>query len=424
MAKNHSSQLLTQRWVSYGLLALVFLLAYFHRMAPAVLATELQMAFEASGTALGVLGAAYFFTYTAMQIPSGVLADTLGARLVVSLGSLVTGVGAIAFGWSDTLAGAIVGRLLVGFGVSFVYLSTLKIISEWFPARQFATMTGLTVLIGNVGGLIATRPLELASELVSWRSIFVALGVVSMVIGALVYLLVRNRPQDIGLAPVREVTEHHKTLNFWQGARQVLKERQTWLGFFISMGQGGMVFTFMGLWVSPYLRDVHQMTSLKSYHFAVLLIGFAIGAVAIGFISDRMGQRKMPMLMAFVANLICWVPVIGGWQMSPFLSFPWMAVLGFTSAGYILTLSIAKECNPAHLSGLSTGIVNTGTFFGAVVFQPLVGWLMDLSGGTIQNGIKVYALAEYQLGMGLLGAAIFVGFICAFWSKETHCRAV
>jgi MFS family permease len=85
----------------------------------------LQQAFSASGAALGGLAATYFYVYTLMQIPTGVLADTLGPRRIVALGGVIAGIGSLLFGLADTLAAASAGRLLVGLGVSVTFISLL-----------------------------------------------------------------------------------------------------------------------------------------------------------------------------------------------------------------------------------------------------------------------------------------------------------
>ena len=114
------------RWSIYTILVLTYMLVFFHRMAPAVISADLMKAFNTSGAALGSLAAMYFYIYTVMQIPAGVLADTLGARVTVTVGSLIAGAGSILFGLASTFAGVASGRALVGLGVSVVFVGLFK----------------------------------------------------------------------------------------------------------------------------------------------------------------------------------------------------------------------------------------------------------------------------------------------------------
>ncbi len=165
------------RWTAFALVAIAYTLSFFHRVAPAAISIELQAAFHTSATALGALAATYFYVYTVMQIPTGVLADTLGPRRIVCLGGLVAGVGAIIFGLAPTLLSASVGRLLVGLGVSVTFIALLKLNAVWFREREFATIAGLTVLLGNAGAIFAAAPLGWIVSIVSWRDVFVAIGI-------------------------------------------------------------------------------------------------------------------------------------------------------------------------------------------------------------------------------------------------------
>jgi len=109
------------KWSIFSVLIVTYILVYFHRMAPGVVSEYLMAAFQSTGTELGTLSAIYFFVYACMQIPSGVIADTLGTRTSVIGGNLVAGIGSIVFGMAGSFAVACVGRFLVGLGVSVVF---------------------------------------------------------------------------------------------------------------------------------------------------------------------------------------------------------------------------------------------------------------------------------------------------------------
>lgn len=202
---HQNRQYMRLRWAAFFIVGLAYVLSFFHRFAPAAISGELQAAFQTSGAELGGLAAMYFYVYTLMQVPTGILADTLGPRRVVTVGGAIAGVGSLLFGMADTLTAASVGRLLVGLGVSVIFISLLKLNSAWFHDRHFATMTGATILLGNVGSLLAAAPLAWALGYFSWRTLFAAVGVFSLLLAALAWWLVRDHPGKAGLPSLREL---------------------------------------------------------------------------------------------------------------------------------------------------------------------------------------------------------------------------
>jgi len=204
--------------------------------------------------------------------------------------------GALCFGLTNTLWIAGVGRFLLGMGVSVIFIAILKQTAHWFYDHQFATVTGLTILLGNLGGLAAATPLAWAMEIATWRSIVIVLAIISMAIGALIWLLVRDKPADAGLPSMRELEgkpEHSGFAGNWrQGLFAVIRNPDTWPGFFVSLGLGGTFFTLAGLWAVPFLRDVQGLDlAVAARHTTLLLLGFATGSMLLGFLSDRFGKR-------------------------------------------------------------------------------------------------------------------------------------
>lgn len=418
-------QLYRLRWTAFVIVGLAYILSFFHRFAPASIATDLQAAFAASGAQLGALAATYFYVYTLMQIPTGVLADTLGPRRIVALGGLIAGVGAILFGLADTLTLASAGRLLVGLGVSVTFIAMLKLNAAWFHDRQFATLTGLTILIGNVGSLLAASPLAWVLSYASWRTVFVAVGGLSLLLAVLAWLLVRNHPGEAGLPSLREIDgkpAHPPHQGHWyEGLLIVVKNRATWPGLWVNFGVSGTLFAFGGLWAVPYLQDVYGMVrSAATAHTSLLLAGFAVGAFFIGTLSDRLGKRKPVMIGAALLYNLCWLPLLFGWLTPGVTSHALFFAMGLGASGFTLTWSCAKEVNPHALSGMATSVVNTGAFLGTGILQPLVGWAIDTAqrnhGGTLR------ALADYQAGLAIMAGLALFGLLAAFFVRETYCR--
>ncbi|MFQ5658435.1 MAG: nitrate/nitrite transporter, partial [Candidatus Methylomirabilales bacterium] len=292
------------------------------------------------------------------------------------------------------------------------------------------TLSGLTILLGNLGAVLASAPLAWVLAYTSWRTVFVGVGIYSIVLGSLSWIMVRNTPAEAGLPSMREVDgrdPHSPHQGLWyHGLKQVMKNRETWPGFWPALGVAGTLFTFAGLWAVPYLYDVYGMSrAMAANHTALLLAGFAVGSFFAGSLSDRMGKRRPVIMTGVVVYSLCWLPMLLGWHLGLIASYSLFTLMGLSASGFTLAWASAKEVNPPALSGMATGVVNIGPFLGAAILQPLVGWAMDQGwDGTIVGGVRAYSLENYQVALGIMLAFSVIGLFGAFRIRETYCRYV
>lgn len=399
-----------------------YVLSFFQRFAPAGIAQDLAASFHTSAASLGILAATYFYVYTVMQIPTGVLVDTLGPRRILLFGGLVAGGGSLLFGLAETLKVALIGRTLVGLGVSVVFIAMLKIIAVWYEERRFATVVGLSMLIGNSGSVLAGVPLTALAQAIGWRGIFVGVGLLSLLLGAMCWLLVRDRPDT---DPVRPGPRLDRTQIF-NGLLTVLRNRATWPATGVNFGIAGSFFAFAGLWATPYLTQVHGLSrAAAASHLSLYFAGFAIGCLAIGGLSDRLGRRKPVALVGAHLYALLWLFWLAAVPIPLQLSLVLFGLMGVATASFTLTWACAKEVNPPHLSGMSTSVTNMGGFLGGAILQPLVGWIMDLSWqGTVSQGMRVYSANDFRVGLLPVAVVAWFGVLAAWKIRETGCRNI
>ena len=403
-----------------GVAIAAYLLSFFHRVAPAAISGDLQASFGIGGTQLGTLAATYFYVYTVMQIPTGVLADTLGPRRILWWGGLVAGAGALLFGLAPSFELAFAGRTLVGLGVSVTFIAMLKLLALGFDERRFATLTGLCMLIGNFGSILAGAPLAWATQAAGWRQVFVVVGVLSIL------LAFASR------AWVLETPSGKVDRAAWlTGLASVLRNRATWPGFFANTGLSGAFFAFAGLWAVPYLTQMQGMSRGEaSSHVSIYFLGFAIGSALWGRVSDSLGRRKPVALAVSGAHVLGWCAWLGatwggGGPLPVAATYALCGAMGLATAGFTLSWASAKEVNPPQLSGMATSVVNVGIFFGPAILQPLVGWVMERTwDGRMEAGVRIYSAAEWKNGMLLMTLAAAAGWIATLFVKETGCRNI
>lgn len=359
-----------------------------------------------------------------MQVPSGILADTLGPRKLFTAGAVVAGAGSALFGLAPDFGLALLGRFLVGLGVSVAFISVLKLNAAWFPERRFATMTGLLMFIGNMGGLLSAVPLGWAAAHGAWRSVFVGAGALSLLLAVLTWLFLRDNPRELGLPSMQQLEgnpEYPPARENWRAAlTTVLANRRTWPGFVMQLGLAGSYLSWAGLWAIPYLREVHGMPrQLAAWHISLMILCFALCSLAVGALSDRIGRRTPLMRALGLLFVLCWLPLLWGAHLPLPVSLGLFALMGVSISGITLVWPCAKEVNPPAYSGMSTSVVNTGGFIGPALLQPLVGLALDFS----SRG-AAHTPGDWRLGLGVLFAFAFFGWLSAFLVTETHCRNI
>ncbi len=415
---------LRRRTLALAIVIATYVLSFFQRFAPAGIATDLAAAFNTTASSLGALAATYFYVYTLMQVPTGILVDTLGPRRILLLGGVVGGAGSLLFGLAPGLALALVGRTLIGLGVSVTFIAMLKIIAVSFEERRFATLVGLAMLIGNLGSVLAGAPLSWLAQITPWRGIFVALAGVSVLLGIACWVLVRERAVAAGKPEPKTTFDRALVL---AGLRSVLANRATWPTVFVNFGVCGSFFAFAGLWATPFLMQAKGLPrAVAANHVSLYFVGFALGCVAIGALSDRLGKRKPVLIVASHLYVLFWLVLLSNLALPLSASYGLFALMGLVTAAFTLTWACVKEVNAPLLSGLSTSVTNMAGFLAGAVLQPLVGWVMDQSwqGGLTSEGARLFTPQDFHSGLLLLGAVAALGAIASWWIRETGCRNI
>ncbi len=377
----------------------MYVVSYFHRIAPAVLAKDLMASFAATGVEVATMAALYLYAFAAMQFVVGAAVDAWGPRRAVAAGAAVMAAGGTLFAAAHVLPVAYAARIIVGTGASVVFIGTLKQVGEWWKPDEFGTWSGLTQVAGNLGGLLAAAPLALAVSLVGWRATFSGVAMISLLLAGLCLALVRDRPEDAGFPPPAGRGPMPR-VSVVEGYRTVFGNRKTWPMFFVFFCQYGTLLSFSGLWAVPWMRDVYGMTSKESAEIVSLVgIGVIFGAPAAGFLSDKIFRsRRVPYILFTLIYTVVWacvsLPAAG--PPRAFLG-PLCFLVGLTASCFTLTWVLAREVNPPRFSGIATATVNAGGFLGAAIMQNVLGRILDARWlGVVENGARRYPAAGYH----------------------------
>ncbi len=414
-------------WFVWGLGALFYLAGFFQRVAPGVMTLELMQDFHISASGLGHLSGLYFYAYVAMQIPTGILADALGPRKLLTAGCLVAGVGTLLFALSSGFFLAGLGRLLIGGSVAVAFVGLLKLSSSWFPEKIYAFVGGNALSIGLIGAVTAGPPLRFLMDTFHWRMVIGVTGVMTLALGGLIWFVVRDWPQEKGYPGFTENLPPPIPLSgrsICQSLLKVAAFRNTWLLFIIPGGIVGCILTFSGLWGVPYLISHHQMSPARAAGLtSVLLVAWALGAPFFGWLSDYLGKRKPLYLIGSMVVAMGWALILFRESLSFQQLFLVFFVTGFFSGCMILGFAFARESVPPSLSGTVSGLTNMGVMMGPMFLQPAVGWILDRHWtGQLIKGVRVYSLDAYEIGFTPMMCWVLLSVLLLFFTKETHCR--
>jgi MFS family permease len=350
-----------------------------------------------------------------------------GPRRLLAFGSLVAGVGTVMFAVSPNLWWASAGRLLIGGSVAVAWVAILKLTTTWFPARQFAMMSGVGLLVGIVGAVTAGTPLRWLVDLFGWRSTIVVSAVSMLAVAVLIWIFVRDYPHEKGYVDFMTADSgpgRQGLVDILKGISNVFRYRNVALLFVIPAGLVGSVLTFSGLWGVPFLTMHHDLSPSQAAALtSTLMVAMAIGGPVAGWFSDRMGRRKPLYLATTAAALIGWLCIIYVRDLPLYTLVALLIMTGFSSGVVVISFAFAKETVPSTLAGTVTGVVNTGLMIGPMLLQPAVGWVLDVKWeGLQQGGVRVYGMEAFQAGFTLMPAWVGLSLILLFFTRETHCR--
>jgi predicted MFS family arabinose efflux permease len=372
--------------------ALGYFLSYVYRMVNAVLAPNLVADLGLEPAALGLLTSAYFLAFAAFQLPLGVLLDRFGPRRVEAALLLFAAAGAFVFSQAESLAALIVGRALIGLGVSACLMAAFKAFTQWLPPERLPLANGVQMVSGGMGALFATVPVEAALHVMDWRGVFAGLGALTVVAAAVIFFIVPRAHEQPTGESLREQ---------WQGVVTIYTSREFWRIAPLAIFVQAAFLSITGLWAGPWLRD---MAGFDRDSVAGALMGLAaammVGYFFYGLLTERLARRGIPpmtvVIWAMAAFMAVQALLIHGDILPPVLLW---VLFGFAGTACILPYAILSQTFPQGLAGRANTALNMPCFFGAFFAQWAIGALIGLWPETAAGG---YDPAGYRTGFGII----------------------
>jgi len=383
---------------------------------------DLMRDFGVSAAALGNLSAFYFYAYAMVQLPVGVMVDRWGPRRILTMGLVFAAVGGLLFARAEQIDTAYLGRFMVGAGVGFGFVCSLKLAANWFSPTRFAMLSGMTMMFGMVGGIAGQAPLSAAVEVFGWRSAMSVTAGFGLLLTASIWLIVRDHPsriEDGSAPPLHSDAVLH-------GLKKATRVRQTWVLAAIGFSMSAALLAFGALWSVPYLVQAYGLSGTQAAASAsLMLIGWAVGAPAVGWLSDHLKRRKPPLMITATAALVSIFFLI----YVPSLPLPVVEILffvnGIACGGTVLCFAVVREVNDSDAGGTATALVNTAVIISGALFQPAIGWLLDRNwDGAMEMGARIYSVETYQTALLTLPFCAAIAVVLSFLVRETYCEPV
>jgi sugar phosphate permease len=406
----------------WGLATLFYFNDNLLNVSPGAMATQLIDVFNISRSELGILSSCFLWSYGIMQIPAGLLMDSVGPRKVLTFASLSCVVGTMLFAIADTIQIACIGRILIGFGAAFAVVGCSKIAANWFAPRRFASFMGMMVAIGYLGGAFGLAGINLVVDVIGWQETLFLLAVVALVLAVLIWLFIRDQP-PVHLDYIPESAPSEK-VSVLTGLKEVVFCGQDWLASIYAGLMYVPTIAFGALWGAPYLIEAHGFAkSTAGILSSLVFVGWVFGGPVYGWVSDYIGRRNLPMYVANIATLIVSLWIIYGTNHSVVTVAIGMFLLGFFSCGFLLAFVVTREKNRPEIAGTAIGFVNTINTFSGAALQILIGWVLDMvaTDVIITESGKAFTLADYQKALMSIPICLVVALIALSRVKETYC---
>lgn len=406
----------SRRWIVFIFAGTLFILSQFYRSSVAVIAPNLIQDLVLDSWELSTISASFFYGFALMQIPVGIFLDSMGPRMTMTLLTSTAVAGAFVFSFGQSYHSLMLGRVLLGIGMACNFMGGLKLLTIWFDAKQFATLSSLIVSIGTAGNIAAATPLVLMVQFTGWRNAFMVIGSATLLIIIFFFLLVDDKPM-IPKAKGKKKTPGPGIKDTMKSAKTLFSQKDFWIISLATFCRYGIYAAVQSLWAGPYLTEVAGFSDIVTGNTLLIMnIGLIVGCPFSGYLSDTIFNSRKKIIipgmcgMAAVLWLLLFLP--GG--SSPIVISVLFFGFGlFSGSGQIMYAHV-KEHVPDQNAGMAMTAINFFTMTGVAVFLQGMGALMKILYPADSLGVPAFKSAFlFCAACLIIASAVYLG------TKET-----
>ncbi len=405
------SQQKSGAFLSVALCWMFYLFAYVIRVEPSVVAKSLIDEFGITSSIIGFLGSVAYLPYVAMQIPCGVIADKLGRKTVVSIGCSICSLGAFIFGSANSVLQLEVGRFLIGLSTSCAFLCCGKVATEFFDRRKYAIFMGIAMCMGCLGGIAGSSPTAYLVSQYGWRIATYVIATFGAVLSVLIILFMKKSPKI-------QVSEETHILT---GLKTIVKQPRAWvLGFY-----GAMTYLPLSalaeLWVVPFMEHRFGISTTKAASSSIIIfIGFALGSVVAAWVAEKINSYKKTIIVFTLGIAVAFGTAIYSDSIGFYVCLVLLFIGAICAGANNLVFPVAYSLVPPAYGGTSTGFTNALVMSSGILFQPLLGTILDFArnGLVDEAGAPIYNLTMYRSAFLAVIFGLFLAIISTFFIND------
>lgn len=380
-----------------------YFLSYLFRTVNAVAAPNLVADTGLGADALGFLTATYLAAFAVLQLPLGIALDRFGPRRVEAALLTVAAAGSLVFALAGGLAGLSLGRALIGAGVSCCMMASFKAFAMWFAPQRLPLVYACLLVFGALGAISATVPVEWFLGISDWRTLFVGLALLSLLVSLAVFTIVPDHAAPPGHPHLRDQL---------RGLRDVFRDRFFWGIAPLAAVSSGSSLAIIGLWSGPWLRDVAGLErAAVASHLLIAMAGMGIGFLAWGVLTDRLtrlGLRPVSVAGAGMIGFLLLLVALAAGVTGGGVLWLLLAALGFLASSGSLSYSILSQHFPRDLAGRANTAHNVLVFTAAFVLQWGIGGILHFWEDPATHH---YGPLGYRVAFGVVAALQAVALI-------------
>jgi predicted MFS family arabinose efflux permease len=374
---------------------------------------DLMTTFGATSTMLGVLISFYYYAYTILQLPCGVILDRIGARNLMGLSALLCVFGSVLFAGFDRIYVAQIGRFLVGAGSACAFISCLQVASSLFPKKYFVILAGVTNMMGTLGGLFGGPPVAKAVNIIGWQKTTYWLAGIGVLITLLIFFFI---PKDI--KKKRTEKSFRSVLN---AILKLLKNSQVILPGVVGSFMYLPISAFSELWAVPFFMSRYGINNEQaSLASAMVFIGVAIGSILLAIFARRIRSYVKTMQISTIFTSLLFVLLLFV-QCNVYVAFGIVFLIGFLTGAQTISFTCAKNSVTSEFSGTALALTNCIIMLVGAIFQPLLGVLLDFfwNGKVKESGVRIYDIDCYNHALLVIPVCLMLAYLLSVFVKET-----
>lgn len=409
--KNNSPMNLSN-WQAISMYAIASFFLFFEmavQVSPSVMSYELMHDFNIGSFGLGIMSGIYFYTYTAMQIPSGVLFDKYNPRLVITLSVLTCALGTLLFAFANNIYVGCLARLLMGCGSAFAFVSVLVVTADLFKSKYFAAMTGVTQMLAAFGAMSGQMPISALVLNIGWRNTLLILALIGLILSIIVWKFLNYQRSPTTHQPLDRV-------QIKASLKRILTHSQSWYVAFYACLLWVPMSSFASLWGVPFLAAVdHLSQNTAAFLCSLMWLGLALASPLLGMLSTSVKNRVIPLALSALVGGIAFGLILYV-NFSPLILGILLFMAGAACAGQALSFAVVKENNTHAEKATAIAFNNMAVVISGAIFQPLIGKLIE---SNHTDTLAQYNISHFKQGLLIVFFAYVIGFLVAlFLIKE------